>query len=219
MTGLLDRPAPAPPAQPAPPVLAVPPAPALPAQPALPVPPARPVTPASPALPALLRPVRPADGAAVRAFLAGLSLDTAYRRFFTGIGSPPAALVRRLVEVEPGRRAVVVAVAGTEVVGLADSAVTDGGRVVELGVVVADGWQRRGLGPPLCAAALAPAVAAGVPLLRAHTLPDNARVARMLRRRWPGSRPRLEDGTLLWELPLGPDVTGPDMTGPAARER
>lgn len=150
----------------------------------------------------VLRPVRAADTGAVRDFLAGLSLETAYRRFFTGIGSPTAALVGRLVATEPGRRTVIVAVAGTEVVGLADAVVLDGGRVVELGVVVADRWQRRGLGRPLCTAALRPAVAAGVPLLRAHTQPDNARVARMLRRRWPAGRPRLDDGTLVWELPL-----------------
>jgi RimJ/RimL family protein N-acetyltransferase len=152
------------------------------------------------------REVRPDDCDAVREFLGGLSLDSAYRRFFTGIGSPPTtALVRRLVEVDPGRRTVVVAVAGTEVVGLADTTVVDGGRAVELGVVVADRWQRRGLGWPLCAAALTPALTGGVPLLRAHTLPDNARVARILRRHWPDGTPRFADGTLVWELPLRPE--------------
>jgi GNAT superfamily N-acetyltransferase len=151
----------------------------------------------------LVRDVRPGDGDAVRDFLAGLSLDSAYRRFFTGIGSPPtAALVRRLVDAEQGRRAVVLAVAGDEVVGLADTTEVDGGRAVELGVVVADHWQRRGLGWPLCAAALLPALARGVPVLRAHTLPDNARVAKILRRHWPDGAPRLDDGTLVWELPL-----------------
>jgi RimJ/RimL family protein N-acetyltransferase len=151
----------------------------------------------------LLREVRPADCAAVRDFLAGLSLDSAYRRFFTGIGSPPtAALVRRLIDAEPDRRAVVLAVAGAEVVGLADTTVVDGGRAVELGVVVADRWQRHGLGWPLCAAALTPALLRGVPVLRAHTLPDNARVAAMLRRRWPQGAPRYDDGTRVWELPL-----------------
>jgi hypothetical protein len=161
---------------------------------------------------ALLRPVRPEDTAAVRDFLAGLSPDTAYRRFFTGIGTPSAALVRRLVAVEPGRRSVVVAVAGAEVVGVADASVLAGGRAVDLGVVLADRWQRRGLGDPLGAAALAPALAAGVPLLGVHSLPDNARVGRLLRRRWPDARPRYVDGMLAWELPL-------DRTGPAARGR
>jgi len=151
----------------------------------------------------LLRDARPEDAAAVREFLSGLSLDSAYRRFFTGIGSPPsAALVRRLVEADPDNRTVVLAVAGAEVVGLADTTLVDGGRAVELGVVLADRWQRRRLGWQLCAAALVPALVRGVPVLRAHTLPDNARVARILRRRWPDGVPRFADGTLVWELPL-----------------
>ena len=151
----------------------------------------------------LLRDARPEDAAAVQGFLSGLSLDSAYRRFFTGIGSPPSgALVRRLVEADPDRRTVVLAIAGAEVVGLADTTLVDDGRAVELGVVLADRWQRRGLGWQLCAAALVPALMRGVPVLRAHTLPDNARVARILRRRWPDGAPRFADGTLVWELPL-----------------
>jgi RimJ/RimL family protein N-acetyltransferase len=159
----------------------------------------------------LLRDARREDAAAVQEFLSGLSLDSAYRRFFTGIGSPPsAALVRRLVEADPDNRTVVLAVVGAEVVGLADTTLVDGGRAVELGVVLADRWQRRGLGWQLCAAALVPALVRGVPVLRAHTLPDNARVARILRRQWPESSPRFADGTLVWELPLRPEnVLGP----------
>lgn len=151
----------------------------------------------------LLRDARPEDRAAVRDFLSGLSLDSAYRRFFTGIGTPPSSmLVRRLVEADPERRTVVLAVAGAEVVGLADTTLVDDGRAVELGVVLSDRWQRRGLGWQLCAAALVPALTRGVPVLRAHTLPDNARVAKILRRRWPDGVARFADGTLVWELPL-----------------
>jgi RimJ/RimL family protein N-acetyltransferase len=151
----------------------------------------------------LLREARPEDCAAVRDFLSGLSLDSAYRRFFTGIGSPPSGtLVRRLVEADPDRRTVVLAIVGAVVVGVADTTLVDGGRAVELGVVLADRWQRRGLGWQLCAAALTPALVRGVPVLRAHTLPDNARVAKILRRRWPDGAPRFADGTLVWELPL-----------------
>jgi GNAT superfamily N-acetyltransferase len=161
-----------------------------------------------------LRPATTADSAAVGAFLRGLSLDSAYRRFFTGLGSVPASLVRRLLTTG-STRTVVLAAAGAEVVGVADTTVVDGGVAVELGIVVADHWQRRGLGWPLADAALAPAVAGGIRTLRAHTLPDNARVARMLRRRWPAAQSRFEDGTLIWDI----DLTGTDLTGPVARER
>ena len=148
------------------------------------------------------RRVEPADLEAVRAFLAGLSLDSAYRRFFTGIGSPSSTLVRRLVEVDHQRRSAVLALAGGEVIGLADTAVLADGVTVELGVVVADAWQRKGIGPRLVAAALAPAAARGCTTLLVYTLPDNARVARMLRRRWPGAGPARDGDCLVWTLPL-----------------
>ena len=141
------------------------------------------------------------DAAGVRAFLRGLTLDSAYRRFFTGLGSVPESLVRRLLDTRDGRT-VVLAVAGAEIVGVADTTVVDGGAAVELGIVIADRWQRHGLGWLLADAALAPAIAAKIATLRAHTLADNARVARMLRRRWPAASPCFDDGTLIWELTL-----------------
>src|SRR5829696_5647359 len=222
VTGLLERPP-----APAAPGTAVPPALPAAARAVLPVP-----TPAAPpiAVPAawrtrqIIRYALPGGGAAdlraadaddedaVRAFLGGLSPDSAYRRFFTGIGPQPVTLARRLVQIRPDRVAM-LALAGAEVVGVADTALVDGGRAVELGVVLADGWQRRGLGWPLCRAALEPALALGAETLVAHTQPDNARVARMLRRQWPDGRPRLDDGTYVWALPLA------GMTGAAARER
>jgi GNAT superfamily N-acetyltransferase len=156
-----------------------------------------------------LRAAAATDTAAVRAFLRGLSLESAYRRFFTGLGSVPDSLVRRLLSTGE-TRTVILAAAGDEIVGVADTTVVDGGTAVELGVVVADRWQRRGLGWPLADAALAPARAGRIRTLRAHTLADNARVARMLRRRWPAARSRFEDGTVIWEI---------DLTGPAARGR
>lgn len=143
-----------------------------------------------------LRAASPCDHDAVRAFLQGLSLDSAYRRFFTGLGSVPDGLVRRLLDDRPGRT-VVLAETRDAIVGVADTTVT--GDTVELGIVVADAWQRHGLGWPLADAALFPTTAA---VLRAHTLPDNARVTRMLQRRYPGARPRYDDGTLVWDIAL-----------------
>ncbi len=162
--------------------------------------------PATPGWPApelfAIRPASCADGPAVRAFLAGLSIDSAYRRFFTGIGSPSPGFVRRFVEVEPGRRETVLAMLGDEVVGMADWARHGDTCTVELGLVVADAWQRLGLGPRLADAVLDLAVARGATTLVVRALFENARVARMLRRRWPGFAPAVEDGALVWHLPL-----------------
>jgi ribosomal protein S18 acetylase RimI-like enzyme len=150
----------------------------------------------------VLRAVTPADRAAVRDFLAGLSLDSAYRRFFTGIGSPSSTLVRHLVEVDHDRRVAVVAVRGGAVIGLADCSRLPDGETVEIGVVVADRWQRQGLGPRLARAALEPARVRGARGIRLHALADNDPVARLVRRTWPGHAPRRDGAVLVWDLPL-----------------
>jgi acetyltransferase len=148
------------------------------------------------------RPAGPADVTAVRAFLGRLSADSRYQRFFTGIGTPSEAFVRRFVEVDHDRRETVLALRCDEVVGMADCARLRDGQTVELGLVVADGWQRLGLGPRLAEQVLDLAVARGARTLLVHALAGNARVSRMRRRRWPDRSPAVEDGTLIWHLPL-----------------
>lgn len=190
----------------------------------------RPAAAARPAGDVRLRPVTGDDRAAVRGFLAGLSLDSAYRRFFTGLGSPSSTLLRRLVDVDHERREVVLAVlgggevvggevVGGEVVGLADSSLLADGRTVELGVVVADGWQRRGLGPRLARTVLDLALARGASTVRMHALAENDRVARLVRRAWPDAVPSRDGPVLRWDLAIPLAPPGPDTTGPAARER
>jgi acetyltransferase len=151
----------------------------------------------------LIRPAGPDDLARASRFFAGLSLDSAYRRFFAGVGPLPDRVVRRFVEVDHDRRECLLALAGDAVVGLADYVLLSGcPAAAEIGVVIADGWQRRGLGPRLVAGLLSIASERGVSTVRAHTLADNARVHRLLLRRWPAARPVREDTLLIWHLPL-----------------
>jgi GNAT superfamily N-acetyltransferase len=153
----------------------------------------------------LIRPTCPADIESVRTFLTGLSVESSYRRFFTGLGRIPDRFVRQLVDVDHERRECLVALAGEDVIALADYALLAGSpQTAELGVVVADAWQRQRLGPYLAGRLLAVAYARGVRQLRAHTLAENARVARLLRRQWPTARPIREDTLLVWHLPLDP---------------
>jgi acetyltransferase len=150
-----------------------------------------------------IRPVEPGDAAALREFLSGLSLDTVYRRFFTGFGKMADRFVARLVCLDHVRREALVAVVGPAIIGFADYAVLAAEPdTVEFGVVIADDWQRHGIGPALSRDLLGLAAGRGATTVRAHTLAENARAARMLRRRWPAGRP-VRDGTLLiWDLPL-----------------
>ena len=167
-----------------------------------------------------VRPVTPDDSAAVRDFLAGLSLDSAYRRFFTGLGSPSSTLVRHLVDVDHDRREAILAVLDGEVVGLADCTRLADGVTVELGVVVADRWQRRGLGPRLARTVLELAVgprrAAGADARAGRERPGGPAGPPHLA--GPGARPgtaRCWPGT--WRR--CPAWVSGQPTGPAARER
>lgn len=153
--------------------------------------------------PVLMRPAGPDDVHRASRFFAGLSPDSAYRRFFAGVGRMPDRVVRRFVEVDHDRRECLLALAGDAVVGLADYALlADRPSTAEFGVVIADGWQRRGLGPRLVTGLLSVAAGRGVTAVRVHTLAENARVHRLLLRRWPNARPVRDETLLIWHLPL-----------------
>jgi acetyltransferase len=119
-----------------------------------------------------LRLARPSDVPRVRAFLDALSPASLARRFL----APTAvddALVRRFAFYDPRVRLVVVAtlpVRGQErVVGIADVTLLETG-LAELGVVVADERQGRGLGTLLAQAVASLALGRGVTHLRLETL-------------------------------------------------
>jgi GNAT superfamily N-acetyltransferase len=160
----------------------------------------------------------------VHAFLAALTPATSFARFFSGLGNPPEAMVRALVEPAPGRGAwlatlhstpgvpgshagVVSAQGGQQaqsgqggqggqsaVVGHASWVRTGGDG--EISVVVADAWQGLGLGSALVGAVLAELRRTAAGGLRIDVLASNRLVNAMIGRRWPGARPE-RDGTQL----------------------
>ena len=75
---------------------------------------------------------------------------------------------------------------------------------VELGLVVEDAWQNRGLGTSMVRRAVELAVAAGADFLIGRAPGADMRLTRLLRR--AGLRPtaQLDDGTLLVQAPLAP---------------
>lgn len=158
-----------------------------------------------------IRPLRADDVDRVRRFYQGLSAESVYRRFFTG-GQPGDAELRRLFDADPGTRDVLVALSGEfggDVIGLVEGIALDDPPVVEIGVVVADAWQGRGIGWRLVRAAVQLAAACGAVTIEAHTLAENWCMARLMRRLWPDARPHL-DGTLhTWLVPIGPALRAP----------
>ena len=138
---------------------------------------------------AAIRPAHPADLAALGDFFAGLSSRTRYLRFFGPI-TPGPALLRQFCGLADTIDAV-IAVRGGVIVGhamAADRTDPRGARVTDIGVVVADAWQGRGLGSALMRALVTGAQARGVTLLEMDVLDGNRQVLDMITSHWPAAR-------------------------------
>lgn len=124
-----------------------------------------------------VRRARQADADGVRRLVAELSPATAHLRFFAGVGTPTARFVAALLRQDETHGAWVCA-SRDRLVGHATWA-RDAG-AAEVGVVVADAWQRRGVGRSLLAAALTEAALAGLTDVRLHVHAENRWLARRL---------------------------------------
>src|SRR5215813_7470304 len=93
-----------------------------------------------------VRPASAADADGLRSFLAGLSERTTYRRFFTGLGRVPSRLLAWLLPQGPSR-VVLLAIGSGEIVRHGMYATVPGDEhTAEVALVVADAWQRCGIG-------------------------------------------------------------------------
>lgn len=122
-------------------------------------------------------------------FFAGLSLNTRYLRFFGPI-RPGAALLRTLAGCA-GNVDALAAVRSGVIVGHAmavDRADPRGTWVTDIGVVVDDAWQGRGVGAALMRAIVTGAQARGVSVLEMDVLDGNQRVLAMVTAHWPAAR-------------------------------
>jgi GNAT superfamily N-acetyltransferase len=114
----------------------------------------------------LVRPVRPDDAAALARMLARCSPRTRYERFHGVVESIPAEYLRRCVAGDRQEARVAELVTG-ELAGLASTGPVPGEPGVrELGVLVEDRWQRKGIGRLLAADLFAHAASTGVRLVR-----------------------------------------------------
>jgi GNAT superfamily N-acetyltransferase len=136
-----------------------------------------------------IRPSGCADLAALGAFFAGLSLHTRVKRFFAPV-SPGPAMLRRLGGTA-GQADVLVAVRGGVIIGHAmavDLVSPEAGLITDIGVVVADAWQGRGVGAALMRALIGRAQARGVTGVSMDVLPSNRAVLAMITSHWAAAR-------------------------------
>ena len=156
---------------------------------------------------AAIRPVRPEDLAALGDFFAGLSVESRYLRFFAPV--TPAYGLLHLLSGGPANVDAIVAVADGVIVGHAmaadgpeDHGDPCGARVTDVGVVVADAWQRRGVGAALMRTLVTRAQARGVTALAMDVLPGNRAVLAMIIGHWPDAAIDRSPDSLDIRIPL-----------------
>jgi len=128
------------------------------------------------------RSLRPGEDSVVRDLFARLSLPTRYLRFFLPLPVLSDSLLRTIGGAEDQRRIAMVAETddiGRQVVALGNVAPADYGRG-EVGLVVADAWQRQGIGSALANSLLRAAQDRGYSKFVVYSLIGNPAVRPLL---------------------------------------
>ena len=124
----------------------------------------------------VVRSAKRADGEAVQQFVRELSPLARRRRFFGALSELSPAQLDRLTGAQNPRDLSLVALSAhagePRIVAMAQYATDDPG-AAEFAVVVADAWQRQGLGARLLELLLGRAAEAGVQVMSGHVLAEN----------------------------------------------
>jgi GNAT superfamily N-acetyltransferase len=142
------------------------------------------------------------DGESLRRLFYRLSPETLYRRFMSPVVRPDQVRPDRLLDIDHCDREAVVALDGGEIVGVARYARQPGSPTAEVAVVVADAWQRHGLGSRLLTALARLAAAAGIERFTLTMQADNDRIVRLVRHLAPSTRFTLSYGVYEAVVPV-----------------
>ena len=124
-----------------------------------------------------VRPIRPEDGELERAFVAGLSEESRYFRFFYRLHELTPAMLARFTQIDYDRELALVAVADAggapEFVGVARYITNPDQVSAEFAVVVADAWHGRGVARILMERLIARAQRRGLQRIEGAVLRSN----------------------------------------------
>ncbi len=150
-----------------------------------------------------IRPIRPADREALRAFHSQLSAETVYFRFFAPMPELSDRDLARFTTVDHVDRVALVATAGGQIIGVAryDRLAA---HEAEVAFVVRDDHQGRGLGAVLLEHLASAAWERGVRRFVADVLPDNRRMLASFREAGYVVSQRMEDGVFHLTFDLEP---------------
>lgn len=121
----------------------------------------------------VIRPVRPGDEAAERAFFAALSPQTKRLRFQRFSAAITDELMRFYTRIDYDRHMAFVCEADGRIVGEARYVANPGTRSCELGIVVADDWHHTGIAQLLIDALMRAAHARGFETMEGLVLAEN----------------------------------------------
>lgn len=145
--------------------------------------------------------LEPSDDEAVNRLFYRLSPESIYRRFFSPMPRPDR-FAAALLRIDHHDREALAAIEGGEVVAVAQYSRPAGSAQADLAIVVADAWQRQGIGTRLIAALAERAVAEGVSAFSVDIQGDNYGAMRLLERVAPGSRLAFAGGVGETVIPL-----------------
>ncbi|MGB6453967.1 MAG: GNAT family N-acetyltransferase [Streptosporangiaceae bacterium] len=176
---------------------------------------------------ALLRQAGPDDCPAIRDFVCGLSPRSQYLRFFAAVAPPSTGLLRALCGTTSGADVLLATDRSGIVIGhgMAADALAGGSIETSIGLVVADAWQRRGLGTLVLSTLVGRAARRGVSSLVLEVLPDNRVMLGIIGRRWPDAqrertpdaiviRPSITPAAAHWPVPRVVQVVPYDRPAP-----
>lgn len=160
-----------------------------------------------------IRPAVAADYEAVKAMHDAMTPGNAYLRFFSLSRTAAEQEARRITRApEPGHAAL-LALYGSEVVGVASYEVvrSSGGKVAEVAFAVADTMHHRGIATLLLEYLVSMARAAGIESFTAETLSENISMLQVFSDAGLPTHSAREDGVVTITIPLPPDDTGKQL--------
>ncbi|MGZ8243921.1 bifunctional acetate--CoA ligase family protein/GNAT family N-acetyltransferase [Methylomagnum sp.] len=133
-----------------------------------------------------IRPIRPEDAEMEQAFVRQLSPEAKFFRFMNSLQELSQDLLIRLTQLDYDRElALIATVAGeggeTEL-GVARYFTNPDGQTAEFALVIADGWQRRGLGMRLMSCLIEAAREKGFRYLQGEVLASNVKMLALMKR-------------------------------------
>lgn len=166
----------------------------------------------------LIRVGGPRDADTIRAFVCGLSPQSQYFRFFASVAPPSTSLLRTLSGVTGSADILILTDIRNAVIGhamAADSLAADGQLETNIGLVIGDDWQGRGLGTTLLDMLVSRATRRGVRALVLDVLPPNDRMRGIIARRWPDAPAERTRDALVIRPSIGAADAGYPVTLPA----